>query len=415
MSPALLQGGGPKSAEEMDEERKEQIVYEYLCRLEEAKKWIEHLLKEELPEVTIFEQNLRNGVVLAKLASYFAPTVVNSRKIFDIEELRFGQQGLHFRHTDNINYFLKAVASIGLPDLFQPETTDVYDAKNIPRVIYCLHALSLFLYKLGKAPQMQDLSGKATFTEEQISAMKSALDSYGIPMPQFKRIGGILAEEMPVDEAAFHAAILAINKALDGQDWHVTLIAMQNPNACLNDIDSNQDPAKKYHLVLAASKEKKVLDCNNRPLDYVPSDIYDEYLTHEEIQTHVDKINQLLALERIEECVKNRDHSALQVALSARHLSLNVPLKNSLMKQYMLELERRLKGGSRGGDDGMNFLRKEDVENALIKVNAQGSTANLKNQAVAKVNAALEHRDEKSLISALKVRKRLNSRLSFHN
>ena len=145
------------------------------------------------------------------------------------------------------------------------------------------------------------------------------------------------------------------------------------------------------------------MDCNNRPLDYVPSDIYDEYLTHEEIQTHVDKINQLLALERVEECVKNRDHSTLQYALSARHLSVNVPIKNSLMKQYMLELERRLKGGSRGGDDGMNFLRKEDVENALVKVNAQGSSTNLKNQAVAKVNFALEHRDEKSLISALKV------------
>ena len=87
---------------------------------------------------------------------------------------------------------------------------------------------------------MQDLSGKATFTEEQISAMKSALDSYGIPMPQFKRIGGILAEEMPVDEAAFHAAILAINKALDGQDFKVTLIALQNPNACLIDIGNVQ-------------------------------------------------------------------------------------------------------------------------------------------------------------------------------
>ena len=77
MSPALLNNGGVKSAEEMDEERKEQIVYEYLCRLEEAKKWIEHLLKETLPEVTIFEQNLRNGVILAKLASYFAPQVRN--------------------------------------------------------------------------------------------------------------------------------------------------------------------------------------------------------------------------------------------------------------------------------------------------------------------------------------------------
>ena len=406
MSPALLQSG-PKSAEEMDEERKEQIVYEYLCRLEEAKKWIEHLLKEELPEVTIFEQNLRNGVVLAKLASYFAPTIVNSRKIFDIEESRFSSQGLHFRHTDNINYFLKAVASIGLPEIFRPETTDVYDAKNIPRAIYSLHALSLFLYKLGKAPPMQDLMGKAIFTEEQISAMKSALDSYGIPMPQFKRIGGILAEEMPVDEAAFHAAILAINKALDGHDFHVTLSSLQNPNACLNDVDADPDPAKKYHLVLAASKEKKVLECNNRPMDYVPSDIYDEYLTHQEIQSHVDKINQLLALERIEECVKNRDYSALQYALNARHLSLNVPLKSSLMKQYMMELEKRLKGGSRGGDDGMNFLRKEDVENALNKVNALGSTANLKTQAVAKVNLALEKRDNTALISALKVRSSL--------
>ena len=82
MSPALLNNGGVKSAEEMDEERKEQIVYEYLCRLEEAKKWIEHLLKETLPEVTIFEQNLRNGVILAKLASYFAPQVRHYNMIF---------------------------------------------------------------------------------------------------------------------------------------------------------------------------------------------------------------------------------------------------------------------------------------------------------------------------------------------
>jgi len=40
-----------------------------------------------------------------------------------------------------------------------------------------------------------------TFTQEEISAMRSALDSYGIPMPQFRKIGGILANEMPVDEA----------------------------------------------------------------------------------------------------------------------------------------------------------------------------------------------------------------------
>jgi len=36
-------------------------------------------------------------------------------------------------------------------------------------------------------------------------------------MPQFRRIGGMLADEVPVDEAALHAAILAINQAIDNQ------------------------------------------------------------------------------------------------------------------------------------------------------------------------------------------------------
>ena len=78
--------GHVKSADEMDEERKEQIAYEYLCRLEEAKKWIEVILHQELPEVTVFEQNIRNGVVLAKLAAAFAPKIVSERKIFDFDE-----------------------------------------------------------------------------------------------------------------------------------------------------------------------------------------------------------------------------------------------------------------------------------------------------------------------------------------
>ena len=125
ISPKNVQNGKNfvKSAEVMDEERREQVAYEYLCRLEEAKKWIENILDEKLPEVTQFEQNLRNGVVLAKLSAAFAPNVVNQRKIFDLDQSRFLQNGLHFRHTDNINYFLKAVASVGLPEIFCPETT----------------------------------------------------------------------------------------------------------------------------------------------------------------------------------------------------------------------------------------------------------------------------------------------------
>lgn len=34
----------------------------------------------------------------------------------------------------------------------------------MPRLIYCLHALSTHLFKLGKAPLIEDLYGKAKFT-----------------------------------------------------------------------------------------------------------------------------------------------------------------------------------------------------------------------------------------------------------
>jgi hypothetical protein len=46
--------------------------------------------------------------------------------------------------------------------------------------------------------------------------MRTALEAVGLRMlPQFRRIGGMLADEVPVDTAALHAAIIAINEALD--------------------------------------------------------------------------------------------------------------------------------------------------------------------------------------------------------
>jgi hypothetical protein len=39
-------------------------------------------------------------------------------------------------------------------------------------------------------------------SEEEISTMKLELEKYGINMPSFGKIGGILANEMSVDEAA---------------------------------------------------------------------------------------------------------------------------------------------------------------------------------------------------------------------
>jgi hypothetical protein len=299
MSPVSATAGhqGPMSASDMDVARAEQTAYEYLCRLEESKKWIEMCIGEEMPRTTELEEALRsghksgsrqqltdtcqssslvlsqslllflllsmahfafrNGVYLAKLSHFFAPNVVPARKIFDAEQSKYFASGLHFRHTDNINFFLQAIKYIGLPEvrslerdscfwalsnlkpsfqIFTPETTDIYDRKNMPRVIFCIHALSLFLYKLGIASEMDDLTGKATFTEEEIGAMREALDQYGLPMPQFRKIGGIMASEMPVDKAALHAAIIAVNEAVERGGDEDTARALRNPAACLANI-----------------------------------------------------------------------------------------------------------------------------------------------------------------------------------
>uniref|UniRef100_A0A8C5AZ72 IQ motif containing GTPase activating protein 1 n=1 Tax=Gadus morhua TaxID=8049 RepID=A0A8C5AZ72_GADMO len=269
---------------------------------------MEACLDEELPPTTELEEGLRNGVYLAKLGNFFAPHTVSLKKIYDREQTRYKATGLHFRHTDNVIQWLNAMTEKGLPKIFYPETTDIYDRKNMPRCIYCIHALSLYLFKLGLAPQIQDLYGKVDFTEEEINNMKSELEKYGIQMPAFSKIGGILANELSVDEAALHAAVIAINDAIDQGVPQGTMAAMQNPNAMLVNLDA--DTAQNYHDMLYQAKGQKV--ANSRSFNLNPKsssciierDVYEELLTQAEIQGNVNKINLLHAIERINDAIR---------------------------------------------------------------------------------------------------------------
>jgi hypothetical protein len=98
---------------------------------------------------------MRNGIVLAKLARFFQPQAV--KRIFE------DTSKLQFRHSDNINFFFAALKGVQLPEVFFFELIDLYDKKNIPKVIYCIHALSHLLYKRGLAPRITDLLGKLQF------------------------------------------------------------------------------------------------------------------------------------------------------------------------------------------------------------------------------------------------------------
>ncbi|NXG38687.1 IQGA3 protein, partial [Dromaius novaehollandiae] len=276
------------TADEMDERRRQNVAYQYLCHLEEAKRWMEACLREELAPPTELEESLRNGVVLAKLGHCFAPDLVPLKKIYDREQLRYKATGLHFRHTDNINHWRDAMTHVGLPSIFHPETTDIYDKKNMPRVVYCIHALSLYLFKLGLAPQIQDLYGKVDFTEEEINNMKRELEKYGLQLPAFSKIGGLLANELSVDEAAVHAAVLAINEAVERGVVEQTMEALRNPNAML--LNLRQPVAAAYQEVLYQAKLEKASNARNRAIPE-GEDIYDRCLTQAEIQGNINKVN----------------------------------------------------------------------------------------------------------------------------
>uniref|UniRef100_A0A8C2DYZ9 IQ motif containing GTPase activating protein 1 n=1 Tax=Cyprinus carpio TaxID=7962 RepID=A0A8C2DYZ9_CYPCA len=325
------------TAEEMDERRQQNMAYEYLCHLEEAKRWIEACLNEDLPPTTELEEGLRNGVYLAKLGNFFAPNVVSLKRIYDREQTRYKATGLHFRHTDNIIQWLNAMTDKGLPKIFYPETTDIYDRKNMPRCIYCIHALSLSLFKLGLAPQIKDLFCKVAFT-------------------------GYLP------------------KVPEG-----TLAAMRNPNAMLLQLD--ESAAQHYQDTLFQAKTEKVASSRKRIGENAEAerDVYDELLTHAEIQGNINKVNLTKALNSAEQALLSGDEDKLYDALRSPALglqSVQAPNKAWYLKQLLADREQKEQVTGEP-------LMKEELQSGVDAANAQAADYQKLLRAVERINAAI--------------------------
>ncbi|XP_012270076.1 ras GTPase-activating-like protein IQGAP1 [Orussus abietinus] len=377
------------SAEEMDEQRQKTLAYEYLCHLEEAKKWLEACLREELPPTTELEENLRNGVYLAKLGHFMEPSILPLNKIYDAEQKRYKAAGLQFRHTDNINHFLKCLKNMKLPLTFQPETTDIYDKKNMPRVIYCIHALSTHLFKQGKAPQIQDLYGKVNFTDEEINTVSKELRKYGIQMPAFQKIGGLLTNNMAGDTAALHAAVIAINQTLTDTDSNAVLVALLNPAAQLENVYS---PYLQYYCdALTHAKDVKVQATLNKSLNesYVP-DAYDELLTQAEIQGHINNINVLQSWEAVCRSVKLGTNELIN-SLRLRPLQLErIEYDNAeFYKQELIPLIENIERENNSSKN--NQYCQKLLQNAIDSGNKAGSMSQKREKDMKLINSVLQN------------------------
>lgn len=165
----------------MDKQRQFLQAYEYLCHIGEAKEWIEDVMNKSIGEIVKLEEELRNGETLAEVVQALNP---------DRRYRIFRHPRLQYRHSDNIAIFFRYLDEVELPDLFRFELIDLYEKKNIPKVIYCIHALSWLLYRKGIVDfRIGNLVGQLEFEHHDLEAMQKGLDKLGASMPTFGDMG----------------------------------------------------------------------------------------------------------------------------------------------------------------------------------------------------------------------------------
>jgi len=171
----------------MDQQRQFLQAYEYLCHIGEAKEWIEDIIHKPIPPIVQLEEALRDGVTLAEIVQALKPE----------QTVRvFRHPRLQFRHSDNIAAFFRFLGEVELPELFRFELIDLYEKKNIPKVIYCIHALSWLLYRNGMVGfRIGNLVGQLQFEHHELEEMQKGLDKAGINMPSFSGMGASFGAE----------------------------------------------------------------------------------------------------------------------------------------------------------------------------------------------------------------------------
>jgi len=143
---------------DIDEVRLRRSAEFYAKCLSEVREWLAECLGDvHVPPAYDLEEDIRSGVLLARLANYFLPESVQLDKVFDLDTSRLHDQGLQYRHTDNILKWRRACESVGVMSILLPEPVDVYAGKNI-RTIFAIIALANRLHSVGKAPPLRDQS-----------------------------------------------------------------------------------------------------------------------------------------------------------------------------------------------------------------------------------------------------------------
>lgn len=133
----------------------------------EVKQWIESVVGEKFSS-NDFQESLKDGHLLCKLINKIKPGTIP----------KINTSKLPFMQMENIGYFLKAAADMGLQKHDAFMTVDLYESKNIPQVIQSLFIFGSVVQKLPgyNLPRLGlKLADKREieFTEEQLIKSKA--------------------------------------------------------------------------------------------------------------------------------------------------------------------------------------------------------------------------------------------------
>ncbi|XP_071435664.1 ras GTPase-activating-like protein IQGAP3 isoform X2 [Pithys albifrons albifrons] len=184
-----------------------------------------------------------------------------------------------------------------------------------------------------------------------------------------------------------HAAVLAINEAVDRGVVAQTMETLRNPNAML--LHLREELAGAYQEVLHQAKLEKGSNARNRYLQVIPEgeDVYDRCLTQAEIQGNINKVNVHGALEEVDDALQRQDALALHRALQDPVLALRCFQRDNLQLYLeQLSTDREQKALDLGY---LELLEQEEVQAGILTANRRGEEERAMLLAVSRINAAI--------------------------
>eukprot|EP00761_Pharyngomonas_kirbyi_P013726 gb/GECH01013755.1/.p1 GENE.gb/GECH01013755.1/~~gb/GECH01013755.1/.p1 ORF type:complete len:1598 (+),score=438.48 gb/GECH01013755.1/:1-4794(+) len=193
----LLRGGAPRpfrhseksnhsssSYSNMTMRRHQFNAVEFMTQLRCVQLWMSQVLAENQMEdsniqsltPSDFIDSIADGAILCRVANRLhLPKSVPDHQIRTLSPSSRKQS---FKTTDNIIRFLDSAKSSGLTSSFLFDVADLYEKKNLPRVIGSLYALALCLEQQGIGPQLNLDISPDDFTAEEIQSAQTIISSH---------------------------------------------------------------------------------------------------------------------------------------------------------------------------------------------------------------------------------------------